>query len=98
MQTLPSGTDVKPLLSASSAVSPHRPSNTYILNKCEEALVLQRFNKRHDSVLSLINTFIATHLKRSSILADLPGQQNTFPVHIAVIDEQPDIVIWNEKH
>ena len=70
----------------------------HILNRCEEALALRRFNKGHVSVLSLVNTFITTHLKQSNVLADLPGQHYAFPVHIAATDERPDIIKWNDKH
>ena len=33
-----------------------------VLNKCDEALCQHRFRKRHDSVLSLNNTFITTNI------------------------------------
>lgn len=68
----------------------------HVLNKCEESLQQRRFDKRHDSVLFLINSFISHHLSDSHVLADLPGTSYAFPSHIASTDERPDIVIWSD--
>ena len=67
-----------------------------VFHKCEEALRQRRFDIRHNSVLSLIYNYIASHIKESCVLADLPGQAYCFPVHIAATDERPDIVIWTD--
>ena len=69
----------------------------HILNKCEEALRQHRFDNRHNSILSIINTFITTHLTDSQVLADLPGLPYSFPPHIAATNERPDIVIWKDR-
>ena len=75
------------------------PSQTlqHVLNKCEETLHQHRFDKRHDSVLSLINTFLTTHISDYHILADLPGIPYSFPPHIAATSERPDTVLWNGR-
>ena len=66
----------------------------HVSKKSEEALYQRKFNVRHDSVLSIIVTFIALHIRGSQIFADLPDQQYTFPVHVAATGERPNIVIW----
>ena len=68
----------------------------HILNKCEKALSQRRFDPRHNSVLSVIHSFLIDHITDCHILADLPGFSYTFPTHIAATDERPDIVIWND--
>ena len=75
------------------------PSQTlkHILNKCEVALHQHRFNPRHDSVLSLIHSFLKSHITSYTILANLPDTNYTFPTHIALTTERPDIVLWNDK-
>ena len=68
----------------------------HVLNSCQVALDQHRFDRRHDSVLSVTNTFITSHVTSQHVLADLPGESYSFPAHIAATEEQPDIVIWND--
>ena len=75
---------------------PFRTLN-HILNKCEEALYQHRLDPRHDSVLSVIHTYLTSHLTNCNILANIPGKPYTFPIHIAATSERPDIIIWNDE-
>ena len=68
----------------------------HVPNGCQVALDQHRFDRRHDSVLSVINTFITSHVTSQHVLADLPGESYSFPTHIAATQERPDIVIWND--
>ena len=68
----------------------------HVLNGCQVALDQHRFDRRYDSVLSVINTFITSHVTSQHVLADLPGESYSFPTHIAATQERPDIVIWND--
>ena len=70
----------------------------HVLNNCPVALQLRRYNRRHDDVLSSIFSFLSDHLPQGmSILADLPGSNYTFPPSVAVTDERPDIVMWDNS-
>ena len=70
-------------------------SLAHILNSCQKALQLRRYNTRHDDVLSVIHNFCQQHLLDGyQITVDLPGQYS-FPQDIATTNQRPDIVIWS---
>ena len=72
-------------------------SLAHILNSCQKALELRRYNTRHDDVLSVIFKFAKNHmLPEFQITADLPGTYS-FPQDIAATDQRPDIVLWSSK-
>ena len=82
---------------------PHHGANScgevqslaHVLNSCQKALSLRRYTTRHDDVLKVIFDFSKRNLKSGmQVIADLPGQQYTFPQDIAPTDLRPDMVIW----
>ena len=67
----------------------------HVLNACNTALNLRRYNERHDLVLTELYHFAKQHLSPSiSIAADL--EEYSFPQHIVATDLRPDIVCWDE--
>ena len=69
----------------------------HVLNDCPIALKLQRYNHRHDSVLSKIVEFVETcHPENTEIIYDLPDNPYQFPPHIPTTDLRLDIVIWSD--
>lgn len=68
----------------------------HVPNNCHVAMDQHRFDRRHDSVLSVINTFITSHVSSQHVLADhdLPGEPYSFPTQIAASQKRPDIMIW----
>ena len=69
----------------------------HILNHCEVALQLRRYNKRHDEVLSIISELTASHLPACHHLTtDLSGVEYQFPIHIVPTNLRPDLVIWSD--
>lgn len=97
MPTWPFGTEGRYQPSVSCVDFHHMQSLCHVLNMCEKALHQRRFNPRHDSVLSIIHSFLLDHICDYQIQCDLPGLQYTFPPHIATTDERPDIVLWNDR-
>ena len=70
-------------------------SLAHVLNSCQKALSLRRYTTRHDDVLKVIFDFSKRNLTSGmQVIADLPGQQYTFPQDIAPTDLRPDMVIW----
>ena len=70
----------------------------HVLNMCEYALRMRRFNQRHDKVLDVIYSFLNNHLPREQhITANLPNESYKFPQEIANTDSRPDIVFWNNS-
>ena len=69
----------------------------HILNQCPVALKLRRYNKRHDNVLQVINSWIKEHAPpTANVTADLPNTSYDFPTHITPCSERPDIIWWDE--
>ncbi len=88
-------------LSAACKLCGQRQTLQHVLNHCEVALNLRRYNLRHDSVLDVIHSFVSTILPSGyQTIVDLPTQAPfTFPPHIATTDLRPDLVVWNDaKH
>ena len=74
-----------------------RQTLSHVLNHCEIALELRRYNTRHDSVLEVIVDFVRDHLPESfDFIADLPDLPYNFPSAITSTDLRPDIVLWSQ--
>ena len=70
----------------------------HVLNNCEVALNLRRYNMRHDRILQLIVTAAQAYSPvRYQLVADLPVDQYHFPSHITPTDLRPDIVLWSNS-
>ena len=68
----------------------------HVLNVCRVARGGQRFNGRHDAVLSENVSLISAYLPPSaSISSDLGSY--SFPQHIVATDLRPDVVWWDNK-
>lgn len=69
----------------------------HVLNHCQKALQLRRFNERHDRVLHVIANFLMEHYPESfRLIADLPNHTYHFPSAIASTDLRVDLVLWSE--
>ena len=67
----------------------------HVLNACNTALNLRRYNERHASVLSELYSSIKSHLAPSmSVTVDL--KDYNFPQHIVATNLRPDMVCWEE--
>ena len=88
-------------LSAACKLCGQKQTLQHVLNHCQVALDLRRYNARHDGVLDVIHSFVSPNLPRGyQAIVDLPDQAPyTFPPHIATTDLRPDLVVWNDlKH
>ncbi len=85
-------------LPSSCKLCGERQTLHHVLNHCQVALTLRRFNVRHDAVLEVISRFVSSHLPPDHHqIADLPDQPTyIFPPHIASTDLRPDLVVWND--
>ena len=73
-----------------------RQTLSHVLNHCEVALKLRRYNRRHDIILSIMTSFFSSNLQSSyKITADLDASYH-FPSHITSTDLRPDIVMWSD--
>ena len=70
---------------------------SHVLNHCEVALKLHRYNHCHDAILSIITSFLSPHLLPSQQMTIDIGSSYHFPRHIAATDLRPDIVMWSEE-
>ena len=71
----------------------------HVLNNCNVALQLRRYNKRHDKILSIISDMAYSHCQDSYCIAvDLEEQDYNFPSHITSTNLRPDLVIWSDQH
>ena len=69
----------------------------HILNNCDVALKLRRYNRRHDQVVGLILAMAQEYLANTyKITADLEDNY-TFPSHITPSNLRPDIVLWSDE-
>jgi hypothetical protein len=74
-----------------------RQSLIHVLNCCNVARDLRRYNARHDEVLQAVVDTIRIKLKpTSSLSADL-GEDYSFPTHIVPTDLKPDIACWDDS-
>ena len=69
------------------------------LNNCPVALHSQRYNQRHDLVLSVIHDFLKNILDDDyMIVSDLAESHNyLFPPILATTDLHPDLVVFSEE-
>ena len=75
----------------------HQQSLLHVLNSCEVALQLRRYNMRHDKVLSIIAELAQSYLPDSHHLTvDLSEESYSFPSHIIPTNLRPDLVIWSD--
>ena len=73
-----------------------RQTLLHVLNACNTALNLRRYNDRHDAVLRELYCNLKPHFPPSmSTTADLDNY--CFPHHIVSTDLRPDIVCWDES-
>ena len=69
----------------------------YVLNNCKVALVLRRYDDRHNWVLQAMANIIQDHLPSSTPMTVDLSDRYSFPTHIAATDLRPDIVWWNDN-
>ena len=85
-------------LSAQCKLCGQRQTLHHVLNHCEMALQLRRFNERHDSVLKVIFEHLQHQCAEEyCILVDLPGENYSFPTSVAPTDLRPDLVVWSDS-
>ena len=69
----------------------------HVLNHCQVALHLRRYNKRHDKVLSIIAELVKSFLPPDSrFTTDLSEDSYNFPTHIVPTSLRPDLVLWSD--
>ena len=71
----------------------------HVLNNCQVALRLRRYNRRHDCVLELITKLAQSYLPHSyELMADLHVKEDQyhFPSHISPTSLRPDLVLWSD--
>jgi hypothetical protein len=68
----------------------------HVLNNCEVALKLRRYNQRHDRVLDQITKIAQTHLPDTYYITYLSEDRYHFPSHITPINLCPDLVLWSD--
>ena len=68
----------------------------HVLNSCKVARDERRYNPRHDTILSLISSFLSSKIPSTSHLTSDLGLY-AFPQHIVSTDLQPDIVCWDSS-
>ena len=68
-----------------------------MLNHCQVALHLRRYNKRHDKVLSIIAELVKSFLPPDcQFTTDLSEDSYNFPTHIVPTSLRPDLVLWSD--
>ena len=73
-----------------------RQTLCHILNHCDVALKLRRYNHRHDTILSMMASFFSSNRQPNyQITVDLDASYH-IPSHIASTDLRPDIVMWSD--
>ena len=69
----------------------------HVLNNCEVALKLRRYNIRHDKILRIITELAQSHLRDGyHLTSDLGEEGYHFPSHIVPTDLRPDLVMWSD--
>ena len=66
----------------------------HVLNSCDVARGLRRYNARHDDVLALLYEFLCNHLPAGMCSTAGLNSNYSFPLHIVSTDLRPDIVVW----
>ena len=76
----------------------HRQTLLHVLNHCQVALELRRYNQRHDNILRVIVESLQNQCQPEyKITADLPNTSYNFPPTAASTDLRPDLVVWNDS-
>ena len=70
----------------------------HVLNHCEKALNLRRYNTRHDKILGVIAETSQTYLPEDHHLTVDLGEAYHFPNHIVSTNLRPDMVVWSDVH
>ena len=71
----------------------------HVLNNCEKALQLRRYNTRHDRILSDIADLAQKYLPDEyHLTVDLGEASYQFPLHIVPTNLRPDLVMWSDVH
>ena len=83
-------------LSSNCKLCGERQTLMHVLNHCQVALDLRRYNARHDAVLEVIDQFVRENCSPDvEAITDLPAYDYTFPACIALTDLRPDVVLWS---
>ena len=74
-----------------------RQTLLHVLNHCQVALELRRYNQRHDNVLQVIVESLQSQCPpQYQIMADPPDSTYHFPSTVASTDLRPDLVVWSD--
>ena len=74
-----------------------RQTLLHVLNNCNVALKMRRYNERHDRVLSLIAVMTQSYLPATfKQTADLTEDTYRFPSHITPSNLRPYLVLWSD--
>ena len=76
----------------------HKQTILHILNHCEVALQLHRYNQRHDRVLAVIADVAKSFLPDGYHLTVDLDDSYEFSTHITPTSLQPDLVVWTDSH
>ena len=68
----------------------------HVLNGCEKALQLRRYNQRHDRVLTVIKQLVLEYIPETNQLTADMDNSYQFPTEIAATSLRPDIVVWSQ--
>lgn len=82
----------------SSCCQNDNQSLIHVLNNCEVALHLHRYNECHDQVLAIISSTVTDYLPPTTTSTVDLGTGYSFPHHIAPTDLRPDIVLWDDSN
>ena len=83
-------------LSSNCKLCGERQTLVHVLNHCQVALDLRRYNARHDAVLEVIDQFVRENCSPDvEAITDLPAYDYIFPACIAPTDLRPDVVLWS---
>ena len=76
----------------------HRHTLLHVLNHCQVALDLRRYNQRHDSILKVIVESLKNRCHPDyKITVDLPHTNYNFPSTAASTDLRPDLAVWSDS-
>ena len=67
-----------------------------MLNGCEKALQLRRYNQRHNRVLAVIKQLILEYIPEIHQLTTDLDDAYQFPTEIAATSLRPDMVVWSQ--
>ena len=82
-------------LSAACKLCGERQTLCHILNNCEVALELRRYNTRHDQILQIIEEFMKQQVSEDVVVVADLAEQYQFPTSLAFTDLRPDLVAYS---